>query len=192
MRCSALKIYMLPTQLEKLATTHGCLDCNLNNGPYPWIVRGVSIGTVGAPLLALQCTEHVLLFNRVEASRALVVVAGAADHPHRIFGEVDSPFSASDLNHALKQSQLTLDRVALADFQAFITVAGEVGGSEGGDDARSQWMTLEGFQAFDFRIGAFVLRSDLGDVTINELMKGGAVSKQLQQSGELEDRKSVV
>ncbi|EGH94880.1 hypothetical protein ALQ85_200113 [Pseudomonas syringae] len=27
-----------------------------------------------------------------------------------------------------------------------------------------------------FRIGAFVLRSDLGDVAINELMKGGAFS----------------
>lgn len=37
-------------------------------------------------------------------------------------------------------------------------------------------MTLECFQAFDFRVRAFVLRSDLGDVAINELMKGGAFS----------------
>ncbi|WP_238450858.1 hypothetical protein [Pseudomonas amygdali] len=35
-------------------------------------------------------------------------------------------------------------------------------------------MTLECFQAFDFRIRAFVLRCDLGDIAINELMKGGA------------------
>ncbi len=37
-------------------------------------------------------------------------------------------------------------------------------------------MTLECFQAFDFRIRAFVLRSNFGDVAINELMKGSAFS----------------
>lgn len=37
-------------------------------------------------------------------------------------------------------------------------------------------MTLERFQAFDFRVRGFVLRSDLGDAAINELMKDGAFS----------------
>ena len=37
-------------------------------------------------------------------------------------------------------------------------------------------MTLERFQAFDFRLGAFVLWSNFGDVAIDELMKGGALS----------------
>ncbi len=37
-------------------------------------------------------------------------------------------------------------------------------------------MTFERFQAFDFRIRAFMLRGDLGDVAIDELMKGGAFS----------------
>ncbi|MCK9743199.1 hypothetical protein [Pseudomonas syringae] len=36
-------------------------------------------------------------------------------------------------------------------------------------------MTLERFQTFDFRIRAFVLRGDLGDIAINALMKGGAL-----------------
>lgn len=75
------------------------------------------------------------------------------------------PISA-DLNHALKQRQLALERVALADFQALVTVASEVGRSGDGDDARSQRMTFEGFQALDFGIDDFVLRSKLGDVAI--------------------------
>lgn len=37
-------------------------------------------------------------------------------------------------------------------------------------------MTFERFQAFDFRIRAFVLRSNFGDVAIDELMKGSAFS----------------
>ncbi|EXF91322.1 hypothetical protein HK44_018890 [Pseudomonas fluorescens HK44] len=39
--------------------------------------------------------------------------------------------------------------IALADLQALVTVAGEVGGGEGGDDACCQRMALERFQAFD-------------------------------------------
>lgn len=58
-------------------------------------------------------------------------------------------FSASDFNHALKQSQLTFYCITLADLQALVTVAGKVGGGEGGNDARSQRMTLERFQTFD-------------------------------------------
>lgn len=50
-------------------------------------------------------------------------------------------------------------------------VASEIEGGEGGNDTGCQRMTLEGLQAFDFRIRDFVLRSDPGDVAINELMK---------------------
>jgi hypothetical protein len=89
---------------------------------------------------------------------------------------MNSPFAASDLNHALKQCDFTLNRVALADLQAFITVAGKIGGGEGSDDACRQRVAFERFQAFNFRICAFVLRSNLGDIAINELMKGGAFS----------------
>ncbi len=37
-------------------------------------------------------------------------------------------------------------------------------------------MTLECFQAFDFRVRTFVLRSNFGDIAIDELMKGRAFS----------------
>lgn len=48
-------------------------------------------------------------------------------------------------------------------------------------------MTLERFQAFDFRIGAFVLRSNFGDVAIDELMKGGAFSLDARDKDALVD-----
>ncbi|AHG43692.1 hypothetical protein N018_24635 [Pseudomonas syringae CC1557] len=49
-----------------------------------------------------------------------------ADHPDRILRKVNSPLAASDFDHALQQSQLTLHPIALADLQALVTVAGEI------------------------------------------------------------------
>jgi hypothetical protein len=89
---------------------------------------------------------------------------------------MNTPLAPGDLDHALEQSQLTLHSVALADLQALVTVAGKVGGGEGSDNACRQRMTLERFESFDFRLRTFVLRSNLGDVAIDELMKGGAFS----------------
>ena len=105
-----------------------------------------------------------LLLNWIKPSRAFVVVAGTADHPDWVLGKMNSPLAASNLNHTLKQCEFALNRVALADLQAFITVAGKIGGGKGSDDACRQRVALERFQAFDFRIGAFMLRSDLGNV----------------------------
>ncbi|MBK5401436.1 hypothetical protein JFU47_32695 [Pseudomonas sp. TH39(2020)] len=45
---------------------------------------------------------------------------------------------------------------------------------DGCDDDGHQGMSLESFQTFGFRISTFVLRSDLVDVAINELMKDDA------------------
>ncbi len=39
---------------------------------------------------------------------------------------MNSPFAASDLNHALKQSELALNRISLADLQTLVTVAGKI------------------------------------------------------------------
>ena len=84
------------------------------------------VGPISTSLTKLYRAEHVLLFNRVKPSRALVVVAGVADHPDWIFRKVNSPLASSDFNHALKQSQFTLQRIALADLQAIVTVAGKI------------------------------------------------------------------
>ncbi len=89
---------------------------------------------------------------------------------------MNTPLAAGDLDHTLEQSKFTLNGITFSDLQPLVTVAGKVGGGEGSDDTCRQRITLKRFESFDFRVRTFVLRNDLGDIAINELMKGGTFS----------------
>ncbi|WP_296277252.1 hypothetical protein [Pseudomonas sp. UBA7530] len=64
--------------------------------------------------------------------------------------QVDAPLTPCNLKHALKQRELAFDCVALANLQALVAVASEVGRGEGGDNAAGQGVPFEGFGALDF------------------------------------------